>query len=165
MAGKLQRGVHFGPWASLLPVGPSNDRVVTVAAVKCNAAILTGELAGKIMEMMIDSGSAVSLVMKQEVDTLKQDKLFNVPVPKLRLVTALGEPMLIIGCIQAPVRISHLEITNQFLVMERLVTPVILGVDSLQQHKSLHPALWRSATTHTWWNRLQWPSQPHFSQL
>ena len=79
--------------------------------------------------MMIDSESAVSLVMKQEVDTLKQDKLFNVPVPKLRLVTASGEPMLIIGCIQAPVRISQLEITHQFLVVERLVTPVILGVD------------------------------------
>ena len=37
--------------------------------------------------------------------------------------------MLIIGCIQAPVRISQLEITYQFLVVERLVTPVILGVD------------------------------------
>ena len=102
--------------ASLLPVSPSNDCVVTVAAVKCNTAILTGELAVKIMEIMIDSGSAVSLVMKQEVDT--KDKLFNVPVPKLRVVTASGEPMLIIGCIQAPVRISHLEITHQFLVVD-----------------------------------------------
>ena len=120
--------------ASLLPVGPSDDQVVTVSAVKCNAAILTGELAGKIMEMMIDSGSAVSLVMKQEVDVLKHDRLLNAPVPKLRLVTASGEPMLITGCIQAPVRISQLEITHQFLVVERLVTPVILGVDFLQQH-------------------------------
>ena len=84
------------------------------------------------MEMMIDTGSAVSLVMKQEMDTLKQDKLFNVPVPKLRLVTASREPMLITGCIQAPVRISQLEITHQFLVL-RLATPVILGVDFLQQ--------------------------------
>ena len=73
-------------------------------------------------------------MMKQEVDTLKQDKLFNVPVPKLRLVTASGEPMIITGCIQAPVRTSQLEITHQFLVVERLVTPVILGVDFLQQH-------------------------------
>ena len=134
MAGKLQRGVHIGPRASLLPVGPSDDHVVTVSAVKCNAAILTGELAGKIMEMMIDSGSAVSLVTKQEVDMLKHDRLLNAPVPKLRLVTASGEPMLITGCIQAPVRISQLEITHQFLVVERLVTPVILGVDFLQQH-------------------------------
>ena len=123
---------------SLLPIGPSNDCVVTVSAVKCNAAIRTGELAGKIMERMIDSGSAVSLVMKQEVNTLKQDKLFNVPAPKLRLVTASGEPMLITGCIQAPVRISQLEITHQFLVVERLVTPVILGVGFLQHNLVLN---------------------------
>ena len=48
----------------LLSVGPSDGHVVTMSAVKCNAAILIGELAGKIIEMMIDSGSAVSLVMK-----------------------------------------------------------------------------------------------------
>ena len=48
----------------LLQVGSSNDHVVTMSAVKCNAAILTGELAGKIIEMIINSGSAVSLVMK-----------------------------------------------------------------------------------------------------
>ena len=44
--------------------------------------------------------------------------MFNVPVPKLKLVTALGEPMLITGCIQATVRVSQLEITQQFLVMK-----------------------------------------------
>ena len=49
---------------SLLQVGSSNDHVVTVSAVKCNAVILTGELAEKIIEMMINCGSAVSLVMK-----------------------------------------------------------------------------------------------------
>ena len=52
--------------------------------------------------------------MKQEVDTLKYSRLFNALVPKLRLVVALREPMLITGCIQAPVRISKLEITHQF---------------------------------------------------
>lgn len=134
LAGKLQGGILIGPWTSPLPVGLSDGNIITMLAVRCNAAILTGELAGKTMEMMIDSGAAVSLVTKQEVDTLKHDNLLNAPVPKLRLVTASGEPMLITGCIQAPIRISQLEITHQFLVMERLVTPVILRVDFLQQH-------------------------------
>ena len=121
-----------------------------MSAVQCNVAILTGELAGKTVEMIIDSGSAVSLVTKQEVNTLKHDKLLNAPV---RLVTASGEPMLITGCIQAPVRISQLEITHQFLVVERLVTPVILGVDILQQHNLLlnfasSPAVVISKPTH-----------------
>ena len=57
-------GIHIRLQASLLQVGSSNDHVVTVSAVKCNAAIPTGELLEKIIEMMIDSGSAVSLVMK-----------------------------------------------------------------------------------------------------
>ena len=134
MAGKLQGGVLIGPQTSPFPVGPSDDNIVTVLSVRCNAAILTGELAGKTMEMMIDSESAVSLVTKQEVDTLKHHNLLNGPVPKLKLVTASGEPLLITGYIQAPVRISQLEITHQFLVMARLVAPVILGVDFLQQH-------------------------------
>ena len=62
------------------------------------------------------------------MDSLKHDRLVIVPVPKLRLVTALGEPLLIKGCIQASVRSSQLEITNQFLVMERLMTPVKVAV-------------------------------------
>ena len=63
--------------------------VITVAAVRSSAATLTGELASKPMEMMLDSGSAVSLVRKEEADKL-QDKLTNIPIPQVRLVTASG---------------------------------------------------------------------------
>jgi len=135
LAGKLQWGVHNGPWASLSSVGPANDyEVVTVLAVKSSSASLTGEFAGTVMEMMLDSGSAVSLVVKQEITNLGQDKLTNIPASKLRLVTASGEPLPITGCVQALVRISWLEVVHQFLVVERLVAPVILGIDFLQQH-------------------------------
>ena len=119
LAGKLQRGVHAGPWASLLPVGPPDDQkqMVTVSVVRSSAATLVGELAGKSLEMMLDSGSAVSLIIKEEVDTL-HDKLINIPIPQVRLITASGEPLPITGCVQAPVRISHsqLQVTHQFLV-------------------------------------------------
>ena len=106
-----------------------------MAVVKSNAATLIGELAGKPLEMMLDSGSAVSLIIKQVVDNL-QDKLMNIPIPQVRLITASGEPLPIIGCVQAPVKIIHsqLEVTHQLLVVDRLVTPVILGLDFLQQH-------------------------------
>ena len=109
--------------------------MVTVSVVRSSAATLVGELAGKSLEMMLDSGSAVSLIIKEEVDTL-HDKLINIPIPQVRLITASGEPLPITGCVQAPVRISHsqLQVTHQFLVVERLVTPVILGLDFLQQH-------------------------------
>ena len=77
----------MGLWASQLSVGPSDDNVITVAAVRSSAATFTGELAGKPKEMMLDSGSAVSLVLKEEADKL-QDKLTNIPIPQVRLITA-----------------------------------------------------------------------------
>ena len=49
----------MGPWVSQLSVGSSDHNVITVAAVRSNAATFTGELAGKPMEMMLDSGSVV----------------------------------------------------------------------------------------------------------
>ena len=76
-------GVLIGLQVSPIPAGPCDDNIVTVLAARCNAAILTGELVGKTMEMIIDSGSAVSLVAKQEADSLKHDKWLNIPVPKL----------------------------------------------------------------------------------
>ena len=131
LAGKLQRGIHNGPWASLSSVGPANDyEVVTVSRVRSSSATLTGEFAGRVMEMMLDSGSAVSLVIKQENSNFNQDKLTNIPAPKLRLVTASKEPLPIIGCVQTLVRISQLEV----VVVERLVAPVILSIHFLQQH-------------------------------
>ena len=77
--------------ASQLSVGPSDHNVITVAAVRYSAATLTGELAGKPMEMMLDSGSAVLLMLKEEADKL-QDKLTNITIPQVRLITASGEP-------------------------------------------------------------------------
>ena len=59
-----------------------------MAAVRFSAATLTGELVGERMEMMIESGSAVSLVIKEEADKL-QGKLTNIPIPQVRLITPL----------------------------------------------------------------------------
>ena len=54
--------------------------------------------------------------------------------PQIRLITASGEPLQIAGCVQASVRISQLNVIHQFLAVDKLVTPVILGLDFLQQH-------------------------------
>ena len=66
-------GRPCGAVGAPVSVGSSDYNVITVAAVRSSAATLTGELAGKPMEMMLDSGSAVSLVLKEEADKL-QDK-------------------------------------------------------------------------------------------
>ena len=80
----------MGLWASRLSVDPSDDYVITVAAVRSSTATLTGELAGKPMEMILESGSAISLVLKEEADKF-QEQLTNIPIPQIRLITASGE--------------------------------------------------------------------------
>ena len=56
---KQQRGAQVMPWTPQATIGP-DQAIITVAAVRTSAAIITGELAGRLVEMMLDSGSAVS---------------------------------------------------------------------------------------------------------
>ena len=42
---------------------------ITVSAIRPSAAILTGQLAVETLEMILDSGSAVSLVMNKKMTT------------------------------------------------------------------------------------------------
>ena len=63
-----------------------------------------------------------------------KDMLISMPILQVRLIMASGEPLPVVGCVKAPIRIDQLAVSHQFLVVERLVTPVILGVDFLQQH-------------------------------
>ena len=124
-----------------------------MAAVKSSAATLTGELAGERMEMMLDSGLAVSLVIKEEANKL-QGKLANIPIPQVKLITASGEPLQITGCVQAPLGISQLNVIHQFLIVDKLVAPVILGLDFLQQHNLVLNFASRPVTINTFTQRV-----------
>ena len=76
----MGRPVHRAAGA-LLPVSLNNDKTVTVSVhvVRSSASTLTGKLAGKTLEMMLDSGSAVSLLIKEEADIMK-DTLISTPI-------------------------------------------------------------------------------------
>ena len=63
-----------------------------------------------------------------------EDTLISMPIPQVRLIMASGEPLPVVGCVKVPIRIDQLAVSHQFLVVERLVAPVILGLDFLQQH-------------------------------
>ena len=49
----------------------------------------------------------------------------------LKLMTASEERLHIIGYIQAPIKLGELELGHEFVVVNSLVAPVILGVDFL----------------------------------
>ena len=52
-----------------------------------------------------------------------KDTLISAPIPQVRLIMASGEPLPIVGCVKAPIRIDRLAVSHQFVVVERLVTP------------------------------------------
>ena len=102
--------------------------------MRINAAVIRGEFEGKPLEMMLDSGSAVSLVRQEEISSVRERVKTTQSKPQLRLVTASGDPLPIIDHITASVQIEQLEVTHNFAVVQKLVTPVILGIDFLHLH-------------------------------
>ena len=101
--------------------------------MKLKVAATEGRLGGVAVEVMVDSGSSVSLVRQ---DVLPQPENI-VPVEAtqpIQLVTAAGDQLPIIGNIHAPLQVGELQVTHEFVVVDKLVTPVILGVDFLHEH-------------------------------
>ena len=72
LAGKRQWGTCDGQQASPAAIGPHTIDVITVAAVKTNA-IVTGKIGGTKIEMMLDSGSSVSLIRQDMITCSMQD--------------------------------------------------------------------------------------------
>ena len=87
-----------------------------------------------MVEVMLDSGSSVSLVRH---DIAKRLKGTTSPgdAPKIRLISAGGEEITIVNHIKASVEIRGIDKVREhtFIVVEQLISQVILGVDFLQQ--------------------------------
>ena len=92
-----------------------------------------GELGGTGVEVMLDSGSSVSLVQQQvlsragDVEQIEGEK-------HLQLVTASGAPLPILGHIRSSIQVGEIELVHSFVVVRELVAPVILGVDFLHDN-------------------------------
>jgi len=107
--------------------------IVTVAAVRSQATTVRGELGGKAVNVMLDSGSSVSLVESNTLTGMKD--VVGVQCAKsLRLVTASGDQLPILKHIRTCVKLGEFNVMHDFVVVDSLVTPVILGIDFLQQN-------------------------------
>ena len=123
-----------------------------VAAVRSKATVITGRFGGVAAELMLDSGSSVSLVQS---DLLARAQGTVQPVKAtrpLQLVTASGERLPVLGHIKAPIKLGELELLHESVVVESLVAPVILGVDFLHENALVldftkSPVIVRHATT------------------
>ena len=108
---------------------------MTVATVKSNITVIQGKVGNVTVEIMLDTGSAVSLLRHNEASRME-----TYPIPSgnpfIELVTASGEPLPVLSCVAAPVQMLNTNITTQkFLVVNSLIYPVILGTDFLYRHQ------------------------------
>ena len=121
--GKRKRDSCVGqqPSRSLSP------QVITVATVRSQATVTKGEVGSVSVEIMFDSGSAVSLLRKRDMDQMEFVQQLRID-PKVKLITASGEPLPIVDHVQ----VGSLKVAHDFVVVDSLIYPVILGIDFLQ---------------------------------
>ena len=124
---------------------------MTVATIKIDAAIVQAYFGNNQTEMMLNSGSAVSLVRQDIVKSCNTVSQF--PFPQIQLVTASGDKLPITDYVRVPIEVQGNKLSHDFLVVNKLITPVILGIDFLQKHKLTlnfsHSPVVISSTNHT----------------
>ena len=103
---------------------------VTVAAVWSQGVVIKGVLGNMCVDVMMDSGSSISLIMGSFAKNYNHQ-----PPTDLNLISAAGEPIPVIGQVVAPIRVGNLLVDHNFIVVHSLITHVILGLDFLHKHR------------------------------
>ena len=130
-SGKRPRGACQGPQVSQPAIGPEIGSTVVVAAVRSSATTTVGMIGGVQVEMMLDSGSSISLVRS---DILSQTNITRIQAPRqIQLRTASGAELPIVDHGRMQVTLGELNLWHDFAIVDSLVVPVILGVDFLQE--------------------------------
>ena len=130
--GKQERGVPSGPGTPRAQVSPPSVSNVVAPAVRPSAVVLKGRLGDIEVDILLDSGSTVSLVRSSILPrTLGVNQL---KPGDLQLVSAAGEPMPVVGQANVVVQVGQLSVEHPLVVVDSLINPVILGMDFLQQH-------------------------------
>ena len=114
-------------------LSPINLAGAVAAAVQPTAAVIQGVLGNKEVDMMVDSGSSVSLI-EQTVAVGFLTKS-NMTESSVRLVSAAGDNIPTLGSITLSVRLGPLRTNHSSVIVDSLISPVILGLDFLRKHK------------------------------
>ena len=118
-AGKRERGGCMGQQPSQQSLSP---QAVTVATIKNKATVIMGEEGNASVEIMFDSGSAVSLLRKRDMEHMKSLQHVD-KHPQVTLITAAGEPLAVVGHVRTTVLVGGFEVVHQFVVAEHLIYP------------------------------------------
>jgi len=99
------------------------------AAVHPTAAVIQGVLGNKEVDMMVDSGSSVSLPIEQSVAVGFSTKS-KVTESSVRLVSAAGDNIPTLGSITLSVQLGPLRNNHSLVIVDSLISPVILGLEN-----------------------------------
>ena len=125
-AGKQSGGVCQGQQSSLQPTVDPN--CTTVAALRAEAATIKRVFGEMETAMMLDSGSLISLIQKDALSHIRGVTSVR-PIPELHLKTASRDKLPVQDFVCTQVQIDQLKVKHNFVVVDRLMVPVILGVD------------------------------------
>ena len=82
-----------------------------------NATVITGKVGDVVVEIMLDTGSAVSLLHCREANSMNTQPSSQ-GCSSIQLVTTSGESLPIISCVKAPVQMTDdFMAKHQFLIV------------------------------------------------
>jgi len=87
-----------------MPPTLGHYNVIMVAAVRYTNSIINITISSKLIEAMLDSGSSISLIRSNTLSTVEVDHHF--PLPPHNLVTASGQSLEVVDCVQLVVRVN-----------------------------------------------------------
>jgi len=129
--GKREWDVPRGQPTSLISNSPTHT---VVATTKIHTAVIMGYIGHTTLEVMLDSGSSISLLAQSSISQMTN--IIDKPVPEILLKTASGVLLPTVKYITASVLIENMEspVQHDFFVVNDLIAPAILGLDFLQNH-------------------------------
>ena len=119
---------------------PSNDihSCKNQFKLKCNDLTTEGEIAGQVVQLLVDTGACVSAIDKQLFAKIYGHFPPNMSKGSLSSVqTVSGEKVPVLGKITIPLQLQGREYTCEFHVMQHLAYDAILGRDFLQKNGAL----------------------------
>ena len=106
--------------------------------LKCNDLTTEGEIAGQMVQLLVDTGACVSAIDKQLFAKIYGHFPPNMSKGSLSSVqTVSGEKVPVLGKITIPLQLQGREYTCEFHVMQNLAYDAILGRDFLQKNGAL----------------------------
>uniref|UniRef100_A0A5S6QPE7 Peptidase A2 domain-containing protein n=1 Tax=Trichuris muris TaxID=70415 RepID=A0A5S6QPE7_TRIMR len=117
---------------------PASNDCISSSSLKGDTfpCAVEGLLCGRIMNIMVDTGSSVSLLKRSLFAMLLEDgRVINHRVVNNVVRNAFGEESCLTGLAMVTIRIGERETVHPFLLADTLVAPVILGRDFVTENQ------------------------------